>query len=240
MKRLSPKTQLVNVGCPSEFNAELIIVVGDIHGKWETFYKKLTNSKIKNAVVILAGDVGIGFDDDKNEIKRFHYINRIMQQKKIILLAIRGNHDNPKWFDGSVNYSNFHLLPDYTYLTINGNKWGFVGGAISIDRRDRHLNKSYWIGEPFVLKEELIQPCNVLVCHSAPQWLGPINKLTQYDWDVTLEEDCMKERSDITRLVELSNCKRFYCGHFHMSMNGSNGNCQGTILAINEFRQNWP
>ena len=68
---------------------------------------------------------------------------------------------------------NFKLLRDYTNLHLNGQSWLLVGGAISIDRIDRVLGRSWWPGEAFELREDLAQPADVLVTHSGPEWIGP-------------------------------------------------------------------
>jgi hypothetical protein len=49
---------------------------------------------------------------------------------------------------------NFKLLPDYTTLHMNGQSWLLVGGAISIDRIDRVLERTWWPGEAFQLRGE--------------------------------------------------------------------------------------
>jgi hypothetical protein len=48
---------------------------------------------------------------------------------------IRGNHDDPYYFNNKVfSYSNVELLEDYTILTVGNDNILCVGGAISIDR----------------------------------------------------------------------------------------------------------
>jgi hypothetical protein len=149
-------------------------------------------------------------------------------------MSIRGNHSNPAYFDGSICYENFKLLPDYTTKTINGQKFLFVGGALSIDRKVRIMDVSYWKDEKFVYKPELVtEECDVLIIHSAPTWLGPFDKdgiLSWCDKDEYLWKECVQERLDISELVEKCNPQKLYCGHFHISTQMDYGGYRGRIL----------
>jgi hypothetical protein len=126
------------------------------------------------------------------------------------------------------------LLPDYHTQIINGEKFLFVGGAISIDRKIRQEGFSYWENEPFVLDESKIEECDVLITHSAPTWLGPFDKKVILSWcekDEFLWRDCLKEREDHDILFELAKPKKSYAGHFHKRFSVDINGCRAKILA---------
>ena len=58
-----------------------------------------------------------------------------MNQANNWIVFVRGNHDNPAYFDGATfNYKRFIAVPDYTILQACSHTILCVGGAISIDR----------------------------------------------------------------------------------------------------------
>lgn len=227
-----------NLVLDSFWNDKPTILIGDIHGEFSSLKNKLASKNITDCILIGLGDIGMGFENKENTETLVENLNHWFKSKNLLFIGLRGNHDDPVYFDGSVNLSNFKLVPDYTYMELNGEKWGFVGGAISLDRLSRVEGVSFWKDEGFVLKEDLIQPCDILITHSAPTWIGPFDKdEIKYwtRWDTELWEDCKKERFSHDRLVNLSKPKKLYCGHFHrFAMNDMNG-CTGRILDILEF-----
>ena len=58
-----------------------------------------------------------------------------MNQANNWIVFVRGNHDNPAYFDGATfYYKRFIAVPDYTILQACNHTILCVGGAISIDR----------------------------------------------------------------------------------------------------------
>lgn len=210
-----------------------IYIVGDIHGKWDQLFLKIKASEIRNFTLIGVGDLGIGFKLDKQQSRQFDYINSFFGGKGIDFIGIRGNHDDPSYFDGRVSMSNFKLLPDYTSLTLNDKEFLFVGGAVSIDRKIRKEGVSYWTDEKFVLDHSKIKRCDVLVTHSVPTWSGPFDKSGISGWcdrDSTLWDECVQERKDHDILLKLCGASRHYAGHFHTSSSVDFDGCVSTIL----------
>lgn len=235
-------------------NSELIILLGDVHGDWHTLFKKLEHFDVKDCLIVHVGDLGIGFHGgyERDMVKK----NRWFKSRNIHFLAIRGNHDNPAYFNGSINFSHFKLLEDYTQIKINNELWQFVGGAISVDRkaydrqgkRIRFEGKGYWKDEVFVFKPELTVKCDVLICHTAPLWLGPSEKGQHMDQyylnDLHLKSELIEERKQIQNLLDICRPRQFYCGHFHRSeWNEYNGDGYTTyarildILEITEYKK---
>jgi predicted phosphodiesterase len=218
----------------TNFNQNLYII-GDSHGEWDTLFRKLDHLEIDNCDLLHVGDVGIGFKAPGKQNREIELINNSFKKRNIKFLAVRGNHDDPSYFDGQINYSNFELLPDYTYREFNGEKFLFVGGAVSIDRIKRVPNMSWWKDEEFTLKPDLIKKVDVLITHSAPSWSGPFDKSGIASWcvkDSTLWDECVAERYAHDKLIVECSPKKHYCGHFHLSSNVKVGDCVSQILDI--------
>lgn len=210
-----------------------LYILGDTHGGWIKLFSLLEKFDIKDCFLIHVGDVGIGFKPPRMERKQFISLNDNFKARNIQFLAIRGNHDDPSYFLGGVKFSNFELLEDYTYLNINGENILLVGGAVSIDRRVRVPHISWWEGEEFVLKPELVKKCDVLITHTPPSWNGPFDKDGIANWcdrDPSLWEECKKERLEVSELVKLCGAGKHYCGHFHQFFQVDHGGCLSRIL----------
>jgi hypothetical protein len=215
-----------------------IYLVGDVHGEFDTLFRKITHLEINNCYLIHVGDGGEGFLPEPKQMRQFEHYNNFFKKNNIQYLSIRGNHSNPAYFQGEIKLSNFELLPDYTYREFNGEKFLFVGGAVSIDRRVRVPNVSWWEDEAFVLKPELVEKVDVLITHSCPPWIGDFQKSGISGWcekDPTLWEECVKEREDIAKLIELCGAKKHWSGHFHQSHFASHNGCDSRILDILEM-----
>lgn len=217
--------------------------MGDTHGTWDFLFKKLDRvPKISDWYLIHVGDVGVGFYGAKDS-REFSLLNEKFKARGIEFIAIRGNHDKPDYFDGSINLSNFKLLKDYTVLELNGEKWQFVGGAVSVDRKYRTEGRDYWRNEKFVFDKDQAENCDVLVCHTAPHWIGPACKggFVQpfLDKDLHLYSELTEEREEVQKLFDICRPKRAFFGHFHRSetneYHGEGYTCRGRILDILEL-----
>lgn len=223
-----------------EITTNLLIAMGDTHGNWEACIETLQEYYIRDAVVLHVGDVGIGFLPKETQEDILESLNYKLAERNVRMFCIRGNHDDPQYFSGEYKYSNIVLLPDYSQMLINGKKFLFVGGAISIDRIMRTPNKSWWKDEVFVLDESRAEKCDVLITHTAPNWVGPIDKngIAWYtDRDASLWAECCEERSAMSRLIELTQPDQHWCGHFHVSQAAVQGHCISRILNINEIAE---
>jgi UDP-2,3-diacylglucosamine pyrophosphatase LpxH len=221
-----------------------LYILGDVHGKFRNLIQYIHEKSIENCYLICVGDLGIGFNYSfKGEIEACKTFNKFLKERNINFLSIRGNHDDPTFFKGAsrLNFTNFELLEDYTVRELNGEKFLFVGGAVSIDRLFRKQDISYWIDEIFVLDESKIVECDVLITHSVPSWSGDWSKSGISSWcerDPTLWDECVKERQDHDRLIELCKAKWHYSGHMHISTVTYN-NCTSKILNELEFTQHY-
>jgi hypothetical protein len=215
-----------------------IILIVDFHGECDAVFREIDKFGLKDCLLIGVGDLGIGFKSERKQTREIELLNNRFKSKNILFKGIRGNHDDPAYFDGKINESHFELLPDYAYRIINGKSFLFVGGAVSIDRRVRVPTVSWWEDEIFVLNTELVKPCDVLITHTAPNWNGHFAKQGIQSWcdkDPTLWEECVKEREDMAKLIEICGAKQHYCGHFHCSSFAFVNGCNSRILNILEL-----
>jgi len=219
----------------------MIIILGDTHGEWGKLFDKLKRTNITNSTIIHVGDMGIGYRHDLDEnIELLERINDILAQDNNTILGIRGNHDNPNFFNGDYVYSNLKLLPDYTTMDLDGEKFMFIGGATSIDRTLNIENKTWWKDEVLVLDEAKLegQFCDVLITHTAPSWIGPTGQgpiKWFLDKDPTLWDELVVERQKMNRIIEILKPKTHYCGHFHMNCTVKNDTIHSRILNIHEM-----
>lgn len=226
----------------------MILILGDTHGNFREFQRKFDSAKVEGATILHVGDFGVGFKEtDSKEVHFLQELNGFLKKRNSIMYAIRGNHDNPKYFNGDYSYSNLKLVPDYTVIEIEGQNFLMVGGAISIDRR-RRLNEmqmfsavgryleSYWYDEHFKLNENKLKDFKDIDCvitHSVPGEAKPINDYDNHymshghlvesfaKHDSKLKDDLNKERKDLSKMLKIlkenNTIKSWYYGHFHSS-----------------------
>ena len=223
-------------------------ILSDIHGEFytlEVFARK--NDEQKEINVIQLGDCGIMFSTEKRFNETMNYLNKLLRVHNIKLYVVRGNHDNPKYFDGLHDKSNIKFLPDYTVLEIEGKRILCVGGAISIDRLIRVEGKDWFKDEGFVYDENKVNGLtniDLVITHTSPQFCNPtkFNNLvyTYASSDVTLLEELRNERIEMTKLydklIENGNqIEKWFYGHFHFKHTEIHDQTEFNLLAINEF-----
>lgn len=138
-------TSMSNPDSPNE--QPPIYFCGDTHGDFLAIAR--WNDMEQGATLIHVGDVGLGFSNVLDN--SFQVLSLMFKQRGNTLLAIRGNHDNPAYWqmplldiDPAIT-----LVPDGSILDVHGKRILFMGGAISVDRCDRRLGKDYWVTEGF-------------------------------------------------------------------------------------------
>jgi hypothetical protein len=237
---------------------ENIIVCGDIHGDIMPLMFKVSESlKLQNSLIIVAGDVGLGFHADGYYLDLFSRAAARLKKRNNFLCLVRGNHDDPDkwndyepfkdyWQDGDAN---IRLIKDYTVITAITDRKEHnilcVGGALSIDRAHRTEGKNYWPTEPFVYDESKVEGLigiTDVVTHSAPHFCEPILKTGIQNWkehDNKIEADCEKERQDHTllynKLKEKNKIEKWFYGHFHFSNKTYIDDTQFNLCAIMEL-----
>jgi len=198
-----------------------------------------------NCLFIVAGDCGFGFNKPKYYETILEKYNKIFAYNNTYVVFVRGNHDDPSYFDGeTVNLSNIKAVPDYSVIETKGNNILCVGGAVSIDRTWRkdqeqrvnrfaksHKRKFYWEDEAPVLKIDEIceatkgREIQCVVSHTAPSFVGPVNHIGIDEWsekDASIVDDIKQERLVLDKVYETlrdqgSRPKYWAYGHFHTS-----------------------
>lgn len=118
-----------------------IYAVGDIHGHFDILVGMIKNYDIKDSAVICCGDCGVGFSGPEVDKGLMGKLNRTCSRNNVRVIMVRGNHDNPRFFDeGLVNTKYITAVPDYSLIRAPFIECGeilCVGGATSIDRTRR-------------------------------------------------------------------------------------------------------
>lgn len=207
--------------------AKHIIVSGDIHGDFNLLVNKLcVQYGMNDTLLIVAGDCGFGFE------KPGYYDNIVRRNSKRMneannwILFVRGNHDNPAYFDGvTFNHQRFRTIPDYSVVSACGRDVLCVGGAISMDRQyrkdwlakrrkpidedDKFASNVYWPNEAPVFDEGKLQvideeyKIDTVVTHTAPSFCELRQKTSLLSWaesDKDLLFDVSYERKQMDEI----------------------------------------
>lgn len=169
-----------------------IYVLGDLHGDINSFKREIENRALSECTFIIAGDIGLGFENKQRHIQEYQSLNKFLNLRNIELYLFRGNHDNPEYFNREIGendeffLSNVKVLPDYTVLSINNKNILMVGGAISIDRLYRkqryEQNIRYWLDfYPKLTREDAIKTLLPLYWENEPPFLNTdyIDQITE-------------------------------------------------------------
>jgi predicted phosphodiesterase len=217
-----------------------IIFVGDIHGDFKFLLKYIKEYELENSLFYVCGDFGVGFGTEHEEYKKLKYYNNSFKSKNNKLVAIRGNHDDPKYFRENFKVSNIECLPDYTVIEANDLNILGIGGAISVDRlpnpdvrdlvtkkswKGRKDGKDYWFDEIVNIDENKLNSLkniDVVVTHDATDFCYPENYTGLNKWvnsDPNIMVDCIENRKNLTYIYDKlrinNNIKYWFYGHFH-------------------------
>lgn len=218
-------------------NIQALFFSGDIHGEFEPIVYKL--NQLTDTVLIVCGDIGMGFYKDEYYFTLFQKLSLKLSKKNNYLLMFRGNHDDPDFFNGSFKeYKHIYLLPDYSVVSVDQTNIVCIGGATSIDRsyrieeEQRGWKKTYW-GDaelPYFDEEKLneinrLYPDNIQIVatHTCPSFAYPTTKGNIGEW-LKLDEELSRivdnERTTMDKIFEKlrggqKNLTDWYYGHFH-------------------------
>lgn len=178
------------------------------------------NRIVKGSLIVVLGDSGFGSISEERLIKFLTDKNKILAYNDINIVFIRGNNDDPSYFDGEkINFSNIKAIPDYSVLETKEKNILCVGGAISADRtwkkeQEKRVNKKlFWESEAPVFNPELIKEAinnfkhiDYVLSHSAPSFLNVgVDMSNIKDWeekDKDLQKDIDNERTCMDKVFE--------------------------------------
>lgn len=182
---------------------EVTAFLGDIHGDFSVISNKVIKYA-KNSVIFLCGDVGMGFCKPGYYEMEFSKVQRVLESNNSVVVLIRGNHDDPRYFHDTksvsdslaIGFKRIIFADDYDIFRTKGDHVVLcMGGATSYDRYNRKYGSDLFHGEEFYLPEtdtyewilnqypecqsESIPdhpPINIIASHIAPTYAGNTNK----------------------------------------------------------------
>lgn len=215
-----------------KIEANNLYFCGDIHGELKTFvWQVLYRYGIKDSGIIILGDFGAGFDDSLEST--YNQIKEKLEKSNVVIYAIRGNHDNPEYFNGSHNFERLIFLKDYEILEYKDITILPIGGAHSIDITWRIEKNSeskkwgshrrvWWENEHIQQKplKELPSEVDIIISHTAPLQFEPV--ATRFpECPAEQYEKIIEERKYLDNILNNIKVDRWYYGHFHKSYSGS-------------------
>lgn len=226
----------------------LLIFVGDIHGELKKLIWKTSNQySLSKVDIVVCGDFGVGFGNKNSMNVLYNSVRKRLEKYDINIYTIRGNHDNPEYFDGKHNFERLKFLEDYKTIEISGVTIFPIGGAVSIDQEDRKKfnnkmekygsSKRSWWPEERVTKVDFKRfpsKVDVVVSHCAPISFTPIFSRDS-SIDSNIWKDILEDRNYLEEVKNNINYKYWIFGHYHKSSSGSFGNSIYRCLDILEF-----
>lgn len=200
----------------------MIYILGDLHGSWSAL-KRVAALVNSDDVIIQVGDFGIypSCLDDLKESFPDGFPCKV--------LVVDGNHEDfniiNQWSKDTPTefHTNFFYMPRGYVTEINGEVFGFLGGAESVDRAWRTLGLD-WFAEERVQMEDIDKlisnlkgrTIDVLITHSPPEFVNRtyFPKFKEEEWGLPLgwiDESAVR----INKAHWAVRPKKHYCGHMH-------------------------
>lgn len=218
----------------------MIYILGDLHGNWERL-DWLAKNVQPDDIVIQVGDFGM-YGDSLFKLKGKFFFGFPCK-----VYVVDGNHEdfsivNEFSKDEPTEFApNFFYMPRGYVMDIEGELFGFLGGAESVDKYWRVIDgpKRTWYFEERIVQDDVDRLMknldgrtpDVLITHAPPQFAIAANfpRLRESDWGLPLgwvDESAWK----VSRVHWAVKPKKHYCGHMHKSVLHDNVR----ILDINE------
>lgn len=227
-----------------DYHDKKLILLGDLHGEFSklSYFFKNINAIIKddedamlnftNACFVVCGDCGFGFHKPKYYEDILNKLQKIIEPQNNILIFVRGNHDDPSYFNTDnygFNFSNIKFSNDYSVLLTENSTSLCIGGAVSVDRSWRKNHNSYlnrftqkpksiiyWDDEPVKKDESFIEDLrnsnikvDSIISHTFPMSLTDTgSEYTNNDWldaDAELLNDITAEWDYLTKIYNRLN-----------------------------------
>ena len=225
-----------------------IVFCGDIHGElrklvWNLVY----NKKIVNSNIICLGDFGVGFSKPRQMDLLYKKVESRLEKSNNTIYVIRGNHDDPDYFDGTHDYPRLKFVKDYEILEVSGIKILPIGGASSTDKDWRQKfndrmerigssKRSWWPGErPTQIPiKQLPNKVDVIISHEAPLSFEPV-VVRESGLSEEIYNNIIEDRHYLDNVLQEVVSKYWFHGHYHKSTSGSYGDLLYKGLNIEEL-----
>jgi len=236
-------------------NSRHLYICGDIHGEIKSLVRTAVHErKILCADILVVGDFGAGFGRPNSMDVRYREVCSALEANDICLYTIRGNHDDPAFFDGSHDYERLHFLPDHKMIELCGKRIYPIGGAVSTDidlvdpltRKSRRMQNDalikfgsskriWWEGEaPAQITEGLPGVVDIIVSHEAPLSFAPVPLRDPHVRDATWQQ-VLETRRYLDRVLETVKPPLWFYGHYHGHFEGNVGGVAYYGLGIAEL-----
>lgn len=224
----------------------LLMFSGDIHGNLKSIIWKISNQYgLRGVSLIIAGDFGVGFGAPGAMDVRYDSVKDRLEKYDITIYVVRGNHDDPSYFDGKHDYPRIKFLEDHKVYEICGKTIYPIGGAHSIDRLDRidenneyksygSSRRSWWENEaPIKEYKNLPDKVDIIVSHEAPISFEPV--IVRDTEDLKLWNDILDARNYLNHVLNNVISSWWIHGHYHSSSSGNYGDTKYRGLSIEEL-----
>lgn len=216
-------------------------ITGDTHGKFDRveYLCQDLNTTIKDTLIIL-GDVGINYYGKNKDIKKKEQLSKL----PITLFCVKGNHENyapnVKGYE-LIDYLGGKAYVERRYPNLifakDGEIYNFeiehdahketrkaivIGGAYSVDKYYRLMNKHMWFDdeqpseETKAYVEHQLDRVNwdvdYVFSHTCPERFIP------REWFLPMIDQSTVDNSTeqwLDTIYERINVDKWYCGHFH-------------------------
>lgn len=239
-------------------NERQLWICGDIHGEISGLVRKAVNRGISCADILVVGDFGAGFGRPKSMDVAYGKVRAALEKNDICIYTIRGNHDDPAFFDGLHDFEWLHFLPDHCIIELCSKRIYPVGGAVSADidmvdplsRKSRRMindslikfgsSKRVWwtdevpstgsVGSP----TELPETADIVVSHEAPLSFEPPLMRADHVRDETWLK-IVESRKYLDYVLQTVKPTLWFYGHYHCHFEGSYQNTLYRCLDIAEM-----
>ena len=79
-----------------KLNANSVYCAGDLHGNFNSIGYQIKKSDIHNSIIIICGDIGLGFHKVEYYKQTFNKLKKILSKYNDYLILVRGNLTNIK------------------------------------------------------------------------------------------------------------------------------------------------
>ena len=199
-----------------------VLVAGDTHGntKWVKYLTDVAG-RSDCPVIIQVGDFGY-FPDHRDGPRFLSTVDQACAANGVELWFIDGNHDDhtslAELEHGNVPVrvaEHITYLPRGTRLGLGGCRFGFLGGAFSVDWRDRTAGIDWWRHEVTGADDVArlgAEPLDVLIAHDAPAGVELLSS-----WRLPAEDQVRADevRALVAQATMATSPRLVIHGHWH-------------------------